>query len=98
MALNVRKRMRFVGSKEERMCVRPGMALLVTPPGEAWLWLSAVRRVYGSLQLWMKSINHPHSRDQKRKVFPVPPTLKYGALGSLLQRGIPLEELNGIIF
>lgn len=54
--------------------------------GETWLQLSALGTVYVLLKIWMKSINHSHSRDQNREVFPVPPTLKYRILGSLCHR------------
>jgi len=50
----------------------------------------ALRTTYMSLKIWMKNINHPHSRDQNREVFPVPPTLKYSVLGSLCCREISL--------
>lgn len=65
--------------------------------GEAWLWLSALRRAYGSLRLWMKSINHPHSRDRNREVFPVPPTLKYFGLSAAEKHPFRRAEWNNFL-
>lgn len=61
--------------------------------GETWLQLSALRTADVSLKTWMKSMNHPHSRERNRKVFPVPPALKYKwVLGSLCCRETSLQK------